>query len=635
MKKLRLTFIIVLGMLALSSCTDYLDVIPDNVATIDDAFKSRVEARNFLHGCYGYLPDVTNVDVNPGLISSDETCLFETAEGTSLYGWHIARGLQNTVSPYMDHWDGTNGGYHLFRAIRDCNIFLENIDKPFDLPEEEKRQWVAETKVLIAYYHFYLMRLYGPIPVIRENLPISAGIDEVARFREPVDSVAAYIGQLIDEAVPDLLSVIEDPITDQGRITKAVALAIKAETLITVASPLFNGNKDYEGFTDSRGTQLISTTYEPAKWDSAASAFKRAIDMAEESGNSLYTFIQPSVADLTDSTILAMGSRGAVTDRWNEEIVWGDSGDSPNALQKLCQPAFTLVQGGGCVLSSLSASLNVVEQFYTKNGVPMDEDKEWQDIDPYGLTTVGQDMRYYMKAGYKTVNMHINREPRFYGDLYVDGGTVYGNGHVNDDNDLQVTEFRIGGGSAIPADTRYSVSGYLVKKLISYQSSIADNSSTYYPYRYAFPFIRLADLYLYYAEALNESKDAPDDAVYEYIDKVRARSGLKGVVDSWNDYSINPDKPKTKDGMRKIIQRERMIEMAFEGSRTFDLNRWKLSEEYMNKAIRGWSVYEKDPELFYTPQVLYTGAFTLKNYLWPIKQSTLLQNSNLVQNPGW
>jgi len=242
-----------------------------------------------------------------------------------------------------------------------------------------------------------------------------------------------------------------------------------------------------------------------------------------------------------------------------------------------------------------------------------------------------------MESDYTTVNMHLNREPRFYGNLSIDGGTFFGDGKTNE-MDLNVTKFRLGECSAYPAASRYSSTGYLVKKLINYQTSVSTSSNDYadfYEYRYAWPIIRLGDLYLLYAEALNEMKDAPDAEVYEYIDIIRARSGLKGVVESWSNYSTNPNKPSTKDGMREIIQRERTIEMAFEGKRIFDLNRWKLTEEYMSKSICGWSVFEEDPESFYQVEEKYQSDFTSKNYLWPIRVSTLLENSNLVQNPGW
>src|SRR3546814_14026130 len=87
-----------------------------------------------------------------------------------------------------------------FTALRDCNIFLENIHKPFDLEDYERDEWIAEVKFLKAFYHFWLLRMYGPIPVIRENIPIRAGTDKTQQYREPVDSVVSYIVQLLAEA---------------------------------------------------------------------------------------------------------------------------------------------------------------------------------------------------------------------------------------------------------------------------------------------------------------------------------------------------------------------------------------------------------------------------------------------------
>jgi hypothetical protein len=176
---------------------------------------------------------------------------------------------------------------------------------------------------------------------------------------------------------------------------------------------------------------------------------------------------------------------------------------------------------------------------------------------------------------------------------------------------------------------RGNSTGYLCKKVIHYQSNIPENSTSYSRYRYAFPFIRLADLYLMYAEALNEAGEttpAPD--VYTYIDLVRERTGLGGVVESWRDHSIEPNKPLTKEGMREIIHRERLNELAFEGIRFWDLRRWKLAEEYLNRPVRG--INDK-----YEVVELFQQTFGKKDYLWPIKVSALIKNLNLVQNPGW
>lgn len=166
-------------------------------------------------------------------------------------------------------------------------------------------------------------------------------------------------------------------------------------------------------------------------------------------------------------------------------------------------------------------------------------------------------------------------------------------------------------------------------------TSVPVTNSSINCYRYAFPIIRLADLYLLYAEALNEVKATPDEEVYEYIDLVRARTGLKGVVESWRDHSLNPDKPFIKEGMREIIRRERLNELAFEGSRFWDLRRWKLAEEYMNRPIRGLNIVGAIAADFYQVKEIYSPTFTKKDYFWPIRQSVLLKNTNLVQNLGW
>jgi starch-binding outer membrane protein, SusD/RagB family len=641
--KIKLTiFILILGI-GLPSCEKYLDIVPDNIPTIDHAFKNRNEAEGFLFGCYSFLPDFANASKNPALLGGDEVWMIDPVTGFNPRLWYIARGDMGTNAPLADYWSseqnnyGLHGGEAMFTALRDCNIFLENIYKPFDLEEDERNQWIAEVKFLKAFYHFWLLRMYGPIPIVEENLPISAGSDEVQRHREPIDDVVAYIVQLLDEAVEGLPIIIEDVTSNMGRPTKPAALALKAQTLTLAASPLFNGNTDYAGITDNKGTNLFPQEYSNEKWEEAVEALKAAIDIAHEAGHQLFDFRTTNFStNLNDSTILAMQVRGAATERWSKELIWGDSNTNPDPLQRLCHPVFFSEQGSGGLRKSYAPTLTVVKQFYSKNGVPIDEDIEWENIDPLELHTAQSSDKYYIDEGYETINLHFNREARFYGAIIFDGGTFYGNGRVSSDEDLLITKLKSGqvGGGPGPAD-RYPSTGYLCKKLIHYLSSVPDNSDNFNSHRYAFPIIRLADLYLMYSEALNEVKSAPDVQVYEYIDLVRNRTGLNGVVESWSNYSKYPDKPTTKEGMREIIQRERLNELAFEGTRFWDLRRWKLAEKYMNKPVEGMNIWGETSEDFYTVTEIYNLSFEKKDYLWPIRQSVLLKNKNLVQNLGW
>jgi len=215
-----------------------------------------------------------------------------------------------------------------------------------------------------------------------------------------------------------------------------------------------------------------------------------------------------------------------------------------------------------------------------------------------------------------------------------DGGTFYGDGKMSDAK-MGVTGFHFESGVLYAGTMSGPITGYLIKKHVHRLSAFPAEGRSVSYYRYTFPVIRLADLYLMYAEALNEYKETPDQEVYEYIDLVRNRSGLNGVVQSWADHATDPDKPLTKEGLREIIRRERMNELAFEGIRFWDIRRWKMAEELMNTPIRGLNVYATEYEDFYDVKVIDNITFEKKDYLWPIRVAVLSKNANLVQNPGW
>ena len=146
--------------------------------------------------------------------------------------------------------------------------------------------------------------------------------------------------------------------------------------------------------------------------------------------------------------------------------------------------------------------------------------------------------------------------------------------------------------------------------------------------------LRLGDLYLLYAEAMNEV-NGPSPEVFQYLDLIRAKGGLPGVKESWSNFSRNPSKFSKKEGLREIIRRERSIEMAREGERFWDLRRWKDAPLELNKPITGWDVDQEKAEDYYREKVLFNQTFSLKDYFWPIREHDLIVNKNLVQNPGW
>jgi hypothetical protein len=615
----------------MNSCTDYLDVVPDNVATIDNAFAMRAQAEKFLFTCYSYMPHDADINLNPAILGGDELWspddTWAVGDQRARRFLNIAEGFQNIVNPY--------GGFYwndLYRGIRDCNIFLENIEKVPDVEETEKRQWISEVKFLKAYYHFYLVRMYGPIPLIKENLPIDADVNEVQVFREPVDSCFSYITELIDEALEGL-PVENNDAAMLGKITQPIALSLKAKVLVTAASPLFNGNSDQSALVNPDGTPLFNTEFSVEKWKVAADACRAAIDACHGVGMKLYTYT-PVFQDLTDTITNELSIRNSVTEKWNSEIIWANTQSNVDRIQALAQISLDPENlDNTAVRGNLSPPLRIAEMFYTEHGVPIKEDNTWDYNNRYSLETADENISLYLKEGYTSAYLNFDREPRFYASLGFDGGVWYGQGKFDDNEQLYHVEAKNGQWQGKTGQLYGSVTGYWAKKLVNFENVLSPNSLYSVDY-YPWPLMRLSGLYLLYAEALNEA-EGPGPEVYEYVNLVRERAGLQSVQSSWSTYSNNPTKYTIQDGMREIIHQERSIELVFEGQRFWDIRRWKEATEKLNGSIKGWDLTQKNATNYYIPSIIESQTFGVKDYFWPIQEDEITRNRNLVQNLGW
>lgn len=628
MKKIILTLSVALATL-ITSCDKYLDIVPDNVATIDYAFKDRVRAEQYLFTCYSYMPR-HGLPQFPGMYD-DLVWSHSGVDWLPQLGYQILRDGNNVTSPVLNHWNGEGGATNLWQGIRDCNIFIERLNDVRDLEDYEKRRWIAEAKFLKAYYHFFLMQLYGPIPIIDANLPIDADANEVAVYREPIDDVVNYVVGLLDEAAAELPMKVVNEVSELGRITKPIALAIKAKVLVTAASPLYNGNSDYSTLVDKRGVQLFNQTVDPNKWVKAVEAAKAAIDTSHFAGIKLYELTDPSLR-VNDSTRNVLEVGQIITDKWNAERIWG-TGQYGNSriLEEYTLPALG-PDHSVFVRSIMVPTLKAAEIFYSNKGVPINEDLRYDYTNRYELTTTTRADRYYMQPDRTTAKLHLNREPRFYGAIGVDGGWWFGLGRYNQEQQWPINS-QMGDQSGRAGIERFSASSFYIKKLSNYMS--AYSNTVYLDKRWDFPIFRLADLYLLYAEALNETLDAPNTEVFRYVDMIRQRAGLEGVEKSWRENSRFPSKFETKEGMRNIIQTERTIELAFEGHRYYDIRRWKTAIDQFNQPVRGWNIEGETDADFYRPTTLVNLNYNLKDVFWPIKQYELSVNRNLVQNVGW
>lgn len=648
MKNIKLyTGLLGLFFLAITytACKEYLDVVPDNIATIDNAFTNRSMAEKFLFTCYSYMPKHADPEAQV-FLAGDEFWVPYPQLPVYFYSRvfeDIARGNQSATDVTLNWWDGFKS---MFVAIRDCNTFLEKIDSVPGMNKQEKDRWIAEVKFLKAYYHYWLLRMYGPIPLIRENLPVSSSIKELQVQREPVDDCFDYVVTLLNEAIPYLPLKLQNEVTETGRATQPVALAVKAKILVEAASPLFNGNTDYASFTrKTDNIQYFNQTFDINKWEKAVVACKNAIDTCHLVGFHLYKFLPNLTENLVPEIITQMSIRNSVADNnynYNKEVVWMNPNSTSNYLQYLSTPTLNPANTQNeSTRSLLAPPLVIAEMFYTKNGVPIDEDTEWETSGKYAERFKTQRAtevdKFHIKEGAVTAILNFDREIRFYANLGFDGGLWYGIGKfdVNDQWDLQGKQGQAAGKRLL---TNYSTTGYFCKKLAHYQNVILLGAGAgYQVVDYPWPVIRLADLYLLYAEALNEAS-GPSPETYIYINRVRERAALEPVEIAWPKYAKASvkDKYANKEGLRSIIQQERLIELANEGHRYWEIRRWKRAKEmWHNRPIQGWDIDQSETTTYYRVRTLFTRSFNTRDYLWPIREYNLSVNPNLDQNPGW
>ena len=630
-------YIIMVLTLTLSSCSDFLDIVPDNIPTIDQAFADRTTTLRFLATCYSYIPNFQDIRNHPAQIGSDEFYVDPNpfyGDVNSRRGILMRQGLQTPDSPYFDQWNG------MYDAIRNCNIFLEEAPNVgADLPELEKRQWIAEVKFLKAFYHFQLMKLYGAVPIIRENLPVDTDIEETRVAREPFDSAVDYLVEILDEAIVDLAPEIASLSTDAGRVTKPVAATLKAEILVTAASPLYNGNPDLSFLQNIDGTPLYSADFDANKWTLAAEAGRQALDLALAAGHAFYNVTE--YPNISDETKIVLNRKQCAVERWNSEILFaGDSYSTFNA--QIVTPYFSqAMQQWAPFNVFVSPTFATTNFFYSENGVPINEDINYPFEERFDVVPVPESEEFYALPNYQTMQIHLQREPRYYSNLAFDGSRWFGNGRYNDINEgapadqtSYVFRMKEGEEQGKNGNLRFSPTGIYCRKLV-HPESVYNNANSNSTEAGTFPIYRLADVYLLYAEALNESLDAPNQEVYNAIDAVRSEAGLQGVVESWANFSRFPNKVTTKEGMRDIIRHERTAELAFEGKRYYDIRRWKTAPEHMNIPIQGFNVSSDLTAPFNQIITIEPQQFFTRDYFFPISTQNLRVNRNLVQNPLW
>lgn len=641
MKKYLLSILCVIFLLP--GC-DYLDMVPEkDIETVESIFEQRSKVEVWWKGLYSELNNVfASIATNTSYMGADEFVTCQALYNSSLYqldGLKVADGQQMSQNPYGAIW------YKMYTIIRNSNTFLENIDRTYNMTEEDRNWWKADVKAVKAFIYFELMRHYGPICLVPQNMPVDLDVKEYQLPRQPVDSCFKEIINLLDEAMK-YVPMHSQRLSNYGHTFCLEALyALKAKVLLYAASPLFNGNAFYADFKNKNGELLFNSSYDRNKWLLAAEAADKAAAICASGDREMFsgqstkkTKLLNKMYDLETSMFSRFNNQEYLLEwkyvdfRFHDFTLPRLMGDDKNFETNSL----------GC----LSPSMKMVEMYYTEHGLPIDADNTWSYANRYKLGAESSQLyEDVIPLNTTVVNLHLRREPRFY--AHIAGDRMYwqrGTNTLWDNYNLLVeahkNEKPWGTQSDfIVSNTWQNISGYWLKKHLfswyttqGYSTNLQGNETV--------AIIRLAEVFLMQAEAWNEYLEQPDSRVYDPLDKVRERAGILPVREAWKAYSNNPAKVDSKIGMREIIRQEYNVEFAFEGHRYWNLRRWLIAHQTMNEKQYGWNILGTSFQAFYNnengPIVVWSkNKFVApRDYFDPLDAEEILI-SGMVQNPGW
>lgn len=608
-----------LTVVLLCSCEEgFLDQVPDDRLTEADVFANLQNTEMFLANVYANIPDeFAQRFVGSGQGHGNSGPWTGASDEAEYAPWSTVPNQVNTGSWNSgSDWIGTFWSNY-YQGIRNATYFIENADQCEVCGKARITQYKAEARALRAMFYYYLMRMFGPVILLGDEvIPADASLEQIILPRSSMDDCVNYVVSELEKAAAALPSA--PTATDAySRMTRSTALAFKQEVLLMGASPLFNGNTDYAAMINKDGTVLINQTYDAGKWARAAQAAKAYIDEFVPAYHDLYR-----ANDASGNFSAFISCRDVVLVSWNKEWILGRTATDVTTRQYDVTPYHSGAPEGSRGGGGLGATQNMVDAYFMANGTSpvtgynADGTPIVNAASGYQTTGISLFKAPDDTQARETFNQWINREPRFYVGITYDGRLW-----LNTNTPSLVTYTRYAGNSGASQSTwDFSVTGYIARKnMITGDRTVGGRSLLLY---------RLANVFLNYAEALNESDPGHPDILI-YLNRIRERAGIPG-------YGDNPDLPipASQADMREAIRKERRVEFAFENIRFFDTRRWKIAEETDNGPFYGLNVRANPPD-FYTRTVFENRVFDKKHYLFPIPQDETLINDLIVQNTGW
>lgn len=628
-----------------ASCTDYLDKTPDSTVNADEAFKNFTNFQGFVEEVYNCIPNKESnywccsfnwgedEILNTGLGDSHETAHFDLGDYRYWYSdpqsFLHSNGLSSTSTDVFSH-----SLEHAWYCIRKCNLGLENLEKMTNCTQEEKNIIKGQLLFFRAWWHEELMEFYGGMPYVDTVLDGSQALTlPRLSFQECATKCAEDF-----RAAADLLPNNWDKTTigkktlgkNDLRITKVCALGYLGKVLLWAASPLNNLGAEV-GASKNGDTYRYNVEFAAKAADALAEAISQVNSgstpyaLAEYKYDNIYDHVASEDSKTNFSDIFRTTGKGWKQPGSTEAILRapyiGANGSNWNFTKNWGIKINEIVQHDALIHQPTA---NYVNYYGMANGLPLD--------DP--------------ESGFDPTHPFKGRDPRFYHDIVFDGFQYINTTIGKDDPDYQFKYVQMYTGSNLRSSSSQGCrTGYYCQKLVPHQANKYDGMYNWGgALQCDLPYMRLADIYLMYAEAgaavqgANYKSNKCNLTAVDAINVLRDRVEAGHVADK---YAANQQK------FMDEVRRERAVELAFEGFRWNDLQRWLLLTEYPYniktsqefRRVGNYDFTKKDPRdaevTGWSEKTILTRDFSEKHYLLPLKQSDVYLYPEFGQNPGW
>ena len=628
-----------------ASCTDYLDKTPDSNVSSDQAFKNFTNFQGYVEEMYNCIPSkesnmwCTTFNwgedeiMNTGLGDSHVTAHFDLGDYRHWYGDQQSFLHTDDLNPTKtDKY--SHSLEHAWYCIRKCNLGLANLDKMTDCTQEEKNIIKGQLLFFRAWWHEEMIAFFGGMPYVDTVLDGSQALTLPRLTYQECAKKCAEDFRAAADLLPndwDKTAVGKKTLgKNELRITKVCALGYMGKVLLWAASPLNNLRAEV-GASKNGDTYKYNVELAAQAADALGEALaqvnsgKTPYALAEYKYSDIYNHVAKDGSKSNFSEIFYTTGKNWKQPGSTEAILRGPyigENSSNWNFTKLWGPKLNGIVEHDALIHQPTA--NYVNYYGMANGLPLD--------DP--------------ESGFDPKHPFKNRDPRFYHDIVFDGFKYINFTIAKEADDYQFKYIQMYTGSNLRSSASQGCrTGYYCQKLVPHQANKYDGMYNWGgALQCDLPYMRLADLYLMYAEAGAAVQGANYKSSKLNLTAADAINVLRDRVDAGHvaDKFMN-DQKKFMDEVR----RERAVELAFEGFRWNDLQRWLLLTEYPYniktsqefKRVGNFDYTKNDPRdaevTGWSEKTIVTRDFSEKHYLLPLKESDVYLYPEFGQNPGW